>query len=126
MEETGVQIYDVPADTKSAVAWGAAVGNLRGACEGATAEGAAKVQQLCHALSWHPLVALNPHPPGGAGHDKQCADLTRPPLITFKRGSNAVLCRCTQASIVRHSVTGSDLMMLDSGVPNLKFKQGAK
>jgi hypothetical protein len=59
-----VQIFDVSADTKSAVAKGAAVRNLRGAFQGASAGGAAKVQQLGHALSWRSIVAQQLAPNG--------------------------------------------------------------
>ena len=51
MENQRVQMNDVPADTKSAVAKGAAVRNLRGAFQGASAGGAAKVQQWRHAMT---------------------------------------------------------------------------
>ena len=51
MENQRVQMNDVSADTKSAVARGAAVRELKGAFQGASAGGAAKVQQLGHALS---------------------------------------------------------------------------
>jgi len=64
VENEKVQMNDVSADTKSAVVKGAAVRNLRGACEGATAGGAAKVQQLCHALSWRSIVAQQLAPYG--------------------------------------------------------------
>ena len=47
MENQRVQMNDVSADTKSAVARGAAVRDLRGAFQGASAGGAAKVQQRC-------------------------------------------------------------------------------
>ena len=65
MENERVQMYDVLADTKSAVAKGAAVRDLRGACQGATAGGAAKVRQLCHALSWQSIVAQQSASEGG-------------------------------------------------------------
>jgi hypothetical protein len=78
-----VQMDDVSADTKSAVAKGAAVRDLRGACRGASTGGAAKVQQRCS--SWvmrchgGPSLRNNLHPMEGAGHGKQCADLTHLP-----------------------------------------------
>jgi hypothetical protein len=64
VENERVQMNDVSADTESAVVKGAAVRNLRGAFQGASAGGAAKVQQLGHALSWRSLVAQQLAPNG--------------------------------------------------------------
>jgi hypothetical protein len=81
VENKGVQMNDVPADTKSAVAKGVAVRDLRGAFQGASAGGAAKVQQLGHALSWRFIVAQQLAPKGRCRTWKAVRGFDTPALV---------------------------------------------
>ena len=81
MENERVQMCDVLADTKSAVAKGAAERDLRGVWQGATARGAAKVRQLCHALSWQYIVAQQSASEGGCRRRSAVLRFDTPALV---------------------------------------------